>query len=58
MVVALGFLVWQQRQTVENKLHDNACSDWTFFGIHVDKPDDVVKRCQAVVPRPRRRPCR
>jgi protein-S-isoprenylcysteine O-methyltransferase Ste14 len=43
VVVALGFLVWQQRTKVEDKIKDKACSGYSFFGIHVDPPDDVVK---------------
>jgi protein-S-isoprenylcysteine O-methyltransferase Ste14 len=43
VVVGLGLLVWQQRSKVENKIKDKACSGYTFFGIHVDPPDDVVK---------------
>jgi hypothetical protein len=45
VVVALGLLVWQQRTSVENKIKDNACGGYTFFGIHLDPPDDVQKAC-------------
>lgn len=47
VVVGLGFLVWQQRTSVENKIKDKTCSGYTFFRIHVDPPDDVVKACNA-----------
>lgn len=46
IVVGLGFLVWQQRTSVENKIKDKACSGYTFFGIHVDPPDSVAKDCK------------
>lgn len=42
VVVGLGFLVWQQRTSVENKIKDGACTGYTFFGIHVDPPDKVA----------------
>lgn len=42
VVVGLGFLVWQQRSSVEDKIKEKACSGYTFFGIHVDPPDDVA----------------
>lgn len=45
IVVGLGFLVWQQRTAVENKIHAKACSGYTFFGVHVDPPDSVAKAC-------------
>lgn len=49
VVVGLGFLVWQQRSSVEHKIKDKACTGYSFFGVHVDPPDDVAKSqtCQA-----------
>jgi protein-S-isoprenylcysteine O-methyltransferase Ste14 len=48
VVVGLGFLVWQQRTSVENKIKDKTCGGYTFFGLHVDPPDDVAnsKTCK------------
>ena len=46
VVVGLGFLVWQQRTSVENKIKDNACGGYTFFGVHLDPPDDIQKECK------------
>ena len=47
VVVALGFLVWQQRQSVENKVKDHVCGTYTFLGLHLDPPDDVARQCAA-----------
>jgi protein-S-isoprenylcysteine O-methyltransferase Ste14 len=49
VVVGLGFLVWQQRTSVENKIKAKACGNYKFFGIQVDPPDDVAnsKACKS-----------
>ena len=47
VVVALGLLVWQQRGHVQDKINSHKCDlNATFFGIHLDAPDSVVKECQ------------
>ena len=52
VVVAAGILVWQQRSEIQDKINRHDCNlSATFFGIHVDAPDDVVKACQAQLTR-------
>jgi hypothetical protein len=43
-VVVLAFVVWQQRTSIEHKLHDHKC-DLTFFGVHLDAPSGVRRVC-------------
>ncbi|HJQ44601.1 MAG TPA: hypothetical protein VJ831_16035 [Jatrophihabitantaceae bacterium] len=45
VVVGLGILVWQQRSSLQDKI-DKCQLNATFFGVHVNAPDDVVKACQ------------
>lgn len=50
VVIALGTYVWQQRTSIEHKLTKNKCQlSATFFGIHVNAPNDVVQACRAHV---------
>ena len=52
VVVVAGVFVWQQRTHIRDKINRHDCSlSATFFGIHVDAPDDVVKACQQQVSR-------
>jgi hypothetical protein len=45
VVVALGVLVWQQRVTIQD--HVKKCDlNMTFFGVHVNAPQDVVDQCR------------
>ena len=47
VVVVAGVLVWQQRSHIQDKINKHDCNlSATFFGIHVDAPDDVVRACQ------------
>jgi mannitol-specific phosphotransferase system IIBC component len=51
IVIALAVFVWQQRSSVENKInHDknHVCNSFnaTFFGIHLDAPSSVKKKCR------------
>jgi hypothetical protein len=44
-VVALGVLIWQQRVTIQD--HVKKCDlNMTFFGVHVNAPQDVVDQCR------------
>ena len=44
IVVALGVFIWQQRAVIQD--HVNKCElNMTFFGVHLDAPDSVVKAC-------------
>lgn len=45
VVVALGVLVWQQRTHVKDQI-DKCHLSVSFFGVHLDAPDSVVKACQ------------
>jgi hypothetical protein len=46
VVVVLGVLVWQQRQHVHDAYNTHACDlHATYFGIHLDAPDDVQRAC-------------
>ena len=45
-VVVLGVLVWQQRSSIEDKIKSHNCNfNATFFGIHLDAPQSVIKNC-------------
>ena len=45
IVVALGVFIWQQRAVIQD--HVKKCElNMTFFGVHLDAPDSVVKACQ------------
>jgi hypothetical protein len=44
VVVLVGVFVWQQRSSIENKIHSKNC-DLTFFGMHLDPPDSLKKHC-------------
>ena len=47
VVIVLGIFVWQQRTHVENSINSHACKlNSTFFGIHLDAPQDVRKACR------------
>lgn len=46
VVVVLAIVVWQQRGHVEDEVKSRACNaDTTFFGVHLDPPDDVEQAC-------------
>lgn len=46
VVLVLGIVVWQQRTTIEENVSKHKCDlNATFFGIHVQAPDDVRKAC-------------
>ena len=46
VVVVLGVLVWQQRQHVRDADNSHSCDlNATYFGIHLDAPDDVRRAC-------------
>ncbi|GAB2472676.1 hypothetical protein [Jatrophihabitans fulvus] len=46
VVVVLAIVVWQQRGHVEDEVKSRACNaDTTFFGVHLDPPDDVKQAC-------------
>ena len=46
VVVVLAVLVWQQRTSVKDDLTKHACNlNTTFFGVHVDPPQDVRQYC-------------
>lgn len=48
VVVVLAVLVWQQRTHVENSINNHACNlNATFFGVHLDAPQDVEKACRS-----------
>jgi protein-S-isoprenylcysteine O-methyltransferase Ste14 len=47
VVVALGILVWQQRTHVKDQI-DSCKLSTTFFGVHLDAPDSVKRKCQQV----------
>ena len=48
VVVVLGIFVWQQRTHVENSINSHACKlNATFFGIHLDAPNDVQHACRS-----------
>jgi hypothetical protein len=44
IVVLLGVFVWQQRSSIEHKIHTKNCN-LTFFGMHLDPPDSLKKHC-------------
>jgi protein-S-isoprenylcysteine O-methyltransferase Ste14 len=44
VVVALAVLVWQQRTHVKDRIESCHLSS-TFFGVHLDAPDSVKKKC-------------
>jgi protein-S-isoprenylcysteine O-methyltransferase Ste14 len=44
-VVVLAIFVWQQRTHIKDQF-DKCKLQATFFGIHLDAPDSVVKNCQ------------
>jgi hypothetical protein len=51
IVIGLAVFVWQQRSSVENKINhekNHVCRsfDATFFGIHLDAPTSVKKKCR------------
>ena len=51
IVIGLAVFVWQQRSSVENKIDhekNHVCNsfDATFFGVHLDAPDSVKKKCR------------
>jgi hypothetical protein len=51
IVIGLAVFVWQQRSSVENKINHekkHVCNsfDATFFGIHLDAPSSVKKKCR------------
>ncbi|MDQ2797449.1 MAG: hypothetical protein M3Y06_09845, partial [Actinomycetota bacterium] len=42
LVIVLAAFVWQQRGHIKDEFTKKACGlNSTFFGIHVDAPDDV-----------------
>ncbi|MGI8678640.1 MAG: hypothetical protein ACR2LX_08145 [Jatrophihabitans sp.] len=46
VVLVLAAFVWQQRGHVKDEISKKACGlNSTFFGIHVDAPDDVKQAC-------------
>jgi protein-S-isoprenylcysteine O-methyltransferase Ste14 len=45
VVVVLAIFVWQQRTHIKDQF-DKCKLQATFFGIHLDAPDSVVKACQ------------
>lgn len=47
VVVVLGFVVWQQRGSIEHDIHQKSCPpNYSFFGIHVDAPHSVKHFCR------------
>ena len=44
IVIVLGVFVWQQRSSIEHKIHTKNC-DLTFFGMHLDPPKSLQKHC-------------
>jgi uncharacterized membrane protein len=44
LVVGAGILVWQQRTSIKDDI-DNCHLSRSFFGITVNAPDSVVRRC-------------
>lgn len=53
IVIALSIFVWQQRSSVQNKINEarrHACHfDATFFGVRLDAPASIRKRCRHVL---------
>lgn len=48
VVVVLGIFVWQQRTSVQDSVNKHKCDlSATFFGIHLDAPDDVKRVCRS-----------
>jgi protein-S-isoprenylcysteine O-methyltransferase Ste14 len=45
VVIALGVVVWQQRTHVKDQI-DKCHLSVSFFGVHLDAPDSVVKECK------------
>lgn len=47
VVIVLGIFVWQQRSHVQDEFNTKVCGlNATFFGIHLDPPDDVRQKCR------------
>ena len=47
VVVVLAVLVWQQRTHIKNQVNAHKCDlNATFFGIHLDAPDNVKAACR------------
>ena len=44
VVIVLGIFVWQQRSSIEHKIHTKHCN-FTFFGVHLDPPQALKKHC-------------
>jgi protein-S-isoprenylcysteine O-methyltransferase Ste14 len=47
VVVALAVLVWQQRGHVKDQI-ESCHPSATFFGVHLDTPDSVQRKCHEV----------
>ena len=46
VVIVLAGIVWQQRGHIKDEFTTRACGlHSTFFGIHVDPPDDLRQAC-------------
>ena len=43
-VVALAFLVWHQRNVIEDHIAHHKCS-FSFFGVHLGPPDHLKQLC-------------
>jgi protein-S-isoprenylcysteine O-methyltransferase Ste14 len=48
VVIVLGIFVWQQRTSIKDNINAHKCDlSTTFFGIHLDAPDDVKRACNS-----------
>ncbi len=43
-VVVLAFVVWHQRNVIEDHIAHRQCS-FSFFGVHLGPPDHLKKIC-------------
>ncbi len=43
-VVVLAFVVWHQRNVIEDHIAHHKCS-FSFFGVHLGPPDHLKKVC-------------
>jgi protein-S-isoprenylcysteine O-methyltransferase Ste14 len=47
VVVGLAIVVWQQRTHVKHQI-ESCHPSATFFGVHLDTPDSVQRKCSDV----------
>ena len=44
-MVVLAFVVWHQRNVIEDHIAQHKCS-FSFFGVHLGPPDHLKKICE------------